>query len=189
MSKDLRNIKTKENIESHFINLLERYKFQDITIKLLINECQINRSTFYTHFQDKYELLSYIYLHELFADITKGVNYDNWYERLEGFLVNMLKDKRFYSNTLKSNEKIFEHYLFRSMHKLFIRFFYHAVAITRKRSDKAKFFADFYSHGYCGIIIDWATGGMRETPHDVMLKMRELAYENVTIGEGFRQNL
>ena len=75
------------------------------------------------------------------------------------------------------------------MHKLFIRFFYHAVAITRKRSDKAKFFADFYSHGYCGIIIDWATGGMKETPHDVMLKMRELAYENVTIGEGFRQNL
>ena len=148
----------------------------------------LTASLFITIFK-KYELLSYIYLHELFADITKGVNYDNWYERLEGFLVNMLKDKRFYSNTLKSNEKIFEHYLFRSMHKLFIRFFYHAVAITRKRSDKAKFFANFYSHGYCGIIIDWATGGMRETPHDVMLKMRELAYENVTIGEGFRQNL
>ena len=57
MSKDLRNIKTKENIESHFINLLERYKFQDITIKLLINECQINRSTFYRNYEDKYDLI------------------------------------------------------------------------------------------------------------------------------------
>ena len=172
-----------------FKELAKKHPIEKITIKEITDLAGVIRPTFYNHFQDKYELLSYIYLHELFADITKGVNYDNWYERLEGFLVNMLKDKRFYSNTLKSNEKIFEHYLFRSMHKLFIRFFYHAVAITRKRSDKAKFFADFYSHGYCGIIIDWATGGMRETPHDVMLKMRELAYENVTIGEGFRQNL
>ena len=180
---------TKKLIAESFQSLLEKHPFDKITIRMITDQAGLIRPTFYNHFQDKYELLSYIYLHELFADITKGVNYDNWYERLEGFLVNMLKDKRFYSNTLKSNEKIFEHYLFRSMHKLFIRFFYHAVAITRKRSDKAKFFADFYSHGYCGIIIDWATGGMRETPHDVMLKMRELAYENVTIGEGFRQNL
>ena len=181
--------RTKVDISTALTTLLAKKAIDDITVREIVELCEIRRQTFYYHFQDKYELLSYIYLHELFADITKGVNYDNWYERLEGFLVNMLKDKRFYSNTLKSNEKIFEHYLFRSMHKLFIRFFYHAVAITRKRSDKAKFFADFYSHGYCGIIIDWATGGMRETPHDVMLKMRELAYENVTIGEGFRQNL
>ena len=180
---------TKSALCDSLKKLCEQKPFDKISISNITGECGLNRQSFYYHFQDKYELLSYIYLHELFADITKGVNYDNWYERLEGFLVNMLKDKRFYSNTLKSNEKIFEHYLFRSMHKLFIRFFYHAVAITRKRSDKAKFFADFYSHGYCGIIIDWATGGMRETPHDVMLKMRELAYENVTIGEGFRQNL
>ena len=186
-------MQTKPDVEQMLMQSLKELvlviPLEKITIKEITDKAQVIRPTFYNHFQDKYELLSYIYLHELFADITKGVNYDNWYERLEGFLVNMLKDKRFYSNTLKSNEKIFEHYLFRSMHKLFIRFFYHAVAITRKRSDKAKFFADFYSHGYCGIIIDWATGGMRETPHDVMLKMRELAYENVTIGEGFRQNL
>ena len=180
---------TKRMLSMSLKKLLSKTTLDNITIQDITDDAEVSRKTFYYHFQDKYELLSYIYLHELFADITKGVNYDNWYERLEGFLVNMLKDKRFYSNTLKSNEKIFEHYLFRSMHKLFIRFFYHAVAITRKRSDKAKFFADFYSHGYCGIIIDWATGGMKETPHDVMLKMRELAYENVTIGEGFRQNL
>ena len=147
---------TKSALCDSLKKLCEQKPFDKISISDITGECGLNRQSFYYHFQDKYELLSY---------------------------------KRFYSNTLKSNEKIFEHYLFRSMHKLFIRFFYHAVAITRKRSDKAKFFADFYSHGYCGIIIDWATGGMRETPHDVMLKMRELAYENVTIGEGFRQNL
>ena len=60
MSEDLRVIKTKQNIESHFIELLEKYQFQDITIKLLISECQINRSTFYRNYEDKYDLLNKI---------------------------------------------------------------------------------------------------------------------------------
>ena len=73
MSKDLRNIKTKENIESHFINLLERYKFQDITIKLLINECQINRSTFYRNYEDKYDLI-YKIVEELIKQLKKNIH-------------------------------------------------------------------------------------------------------------------
>ena len=57
MAEDLRVIKTKENIESHFIELLNRYPFQEITVKMLIAECKINRSTFYRNFEDKYQLL------------------------------------------------------------------------------------------------------------------------------------
>lgn len=167
----------------------DKKPFEKVSISDITNACGLNRQSFYYHFQDKYELLSYLYYKELFVNITRGVNYDNWYERLEGFLLKMCNEKKFYSNTLKSNEKVFEQYLFKSMHQLFMRFFYHAVANTRKRSDKAKFFADFYSYGFCGIIIDWAVNGMIDTPHNVMLKMKELAFENVNIGEGFRQNL
>ncbi|MGN0594321.1 MAG: TetR/AcrR family transcriptional regulator C-terminal domain-containing protein [Hominimerdicola sp.] len=169
--------------------LCEQKPFEKISIADITNECGLNRQSFYYHFQDKYELLSYIYYNELFINITNGVNYDNWYVRLQGFLEKIQAEKDFYSNTLKSNEKIFERYLFKSMHKLFSRFFYHAVENTKRHSEKAKVFADFYSHGFCGIIIDWATGGMKETPYNVMLKMKELAFENVNIGEGFRKNL
>ena len=101
----------------------------------------------------------------------------------------MQKDRAFYTNTLRSSEKIFEKYLFDSMHRLFLRFFYHAVSNTRKRSEKAKFFADFYSHGFCGMITDWAAAGMTDSPHEVMLRMKELAFENVSIGKGFIENL
>lgn len=170
-------------------SLCEQKPFDKISISDITGQCGLNRQSFYYHFQDKFELLSYIYYNELFVNITKGVNYDNWYVRLQGFLENIQADKKFYENTLKCNDKIFEHYLFKSMHKLFKRFFYHAVYKTRNDIDKANFFADFYSHGFCGIIIDWATGGMTDTPYNVMLRMKELAFENVSIGEGFRQNL
>ena len=85
---------TKSALCDSLKKLCEQKPFDKISISDITGECGLNRQSFYYHFQDKYELLSYIYLHELFADITKGVNYDNWYERLEGFLVNMLKDAK-----------------------------------------------------------------------------------------------
>lgn len=60
MAEDLRVLKTRENIQSHFISLLNDYPFQDITIQMLITNCKINRSTFYRNYKDKYDLLEKI---------------------------------------------------------------------------------------------------------------------------------
>lgn len=44
-------------IESSFIQLMEEYRFREITIKMICEESNINRSTFYAYFEDKYALL------------------------------------------------------------------------------------------------------------------------------------
>ena len=72
MGHDLRVQKTKENIQFHFLRLLECYDFKDITIKLLISECKINRSTFYRNYIDKYDLLNDI-TKELLRQFQKAI--------------------------------------------------------------------------------------------------------------------
>lgn len=57
---DLRRIKTRENISKHFIQMLASRSFNDITIKELVAECRINKTTFYRNFNDKYDLLDSI---------------------------------------------------------------------------------------------------------------------------------
>lgn len=54
--QDLRVVKTRRNIENTFIDLLSRYPFANITIQILLDTALINRSTFYKHYQDKYDL-------------------------------------------------------------------------------------------------------------------------------------
>lgn len=54
---DLRVIKTKKNIESALIALLKKKSFSAITVQDILNEAFINRSTFYKHYQDKYQLV------------------------------------------------------------------------------------------------------------------------------------
>lgn len=73
MGEDLRTIKTQQNIQSHFLKLLETYNFKDITIKSLINECKINRSTFYRNYEDKYDLI-YKITEELITKFKKNIN-------------------------------------------------------------------------------------------------------------------
>lgn len=53
---DLRVIKTRKNIENVFLSLLMEKDFHKITIQDILDRALINRSTFYKHYTDKYQL-------------------------------------------------------------------------------------------------------------------------------------
>lgn len=55
---DLRVLKTKKNIYEALIKLLEKSVFEDIKVSEICEEAMINRSTFYSHFEDKYALFN-----------------------------------------------------------------------------------------------------------------------------------
>lgn len=60
MKEDLRVIKTKDNIKKSMLHLLKKYTFKDITMSMLVDECRINKTTFYRHYSDKYDLIENI---------------------------------------------------------------------------------------------------------------------------------
>ncbi|PNZ77539.1 TetR family regulatory protein [Staphylococcus microti] len=55
---DRRVKRTINAIESAFIQLLKTYDLEEITIQQIADLADINRATFYTYYQDKYELLT-----------------------------------------------------------------------------------------------------------------------------------
>ncbi|WP_068501369.1 TetR/AcrR family transcriptional regulator [Paenibacillus kribbensis] len=60
MNEDIRIYKTKMAIERALIELLQQHDFKDITIKKICDQALIGRSTFYSHYLDKYDLLEKI---------------------------------------------------------------------------------------------------------------------------------
>ena len=81
--EDLRVRKTKANLYKGLLKMLEQKSFEDIKIIDICNVSLINRSTFYDHFNDKYELLS---------SYLKDVS-----ERLADNLVSSIQDKKYTS--------------------------------------------------------------------------------------------
>ena len=74
-TKDLRIIKTLQQIDRALLELLNELPFQKITVQLLCERALINRSTFYKYYTDKYDLLDR-YLNKILQEFKQQVNVD-----------------------------------------------------------------------------------------------------------------
>lgn len=54
---DRRVVKTQREIKDAFFTLLEKHNFEQITVRQITELANINRGTFYLHYEDKYDLL------------------------------------------------------------------------------------------------------------------------------------
>ncbi|MFT8595450.1 MAG: TetR family transcriptional regulator, partial [Lentilactobacillus hilgardii] len=59
--------------------LIEKKSFNDITVKDIVKASQVNRQTFYYHFEDKYDCLR-AYLDNQSQEIIGDVTTENWSE-------------------------------------------------------------------------------------------------------------
>ena len=79
MKVDPRIMRTRKLLMDAFIKLTRKKDFKDITIKDITDEATVNRATFYSHFQDKYDLIDAVITEEILESIVKHLNY---YDRL-----------------------------------------------------------------------------------------------------------
>lgn len=70
---DYRIEKTKQSIRSAFLELRSRKELERITVKELCELAKINKSTFYAHYKDIYDLSEQIES-EIISDIIAGIN-------------------------------------------------------------------------------------------------------------------
>lgn len=69
---DLRTLRTRKIIKDSLIDLLSIKSFDSLTVNDISNKAMINRTTFYRHFNDKYDLLLEI-LQESIEEMMKNV--------------------------------------------------------------------------------------------------------------------
>ena len=93
--EDLRVIKTKKSLYDGLLVMMKDKPFEDIKVADICRVALTNRSTFYDHFNDKYELL-----YALMKDIENGL-----IEKLKSN-TNISSKKEFYMQMI---ELLFEH--------------------------------------------------------------------------------
>lgn len=60
MTNDARIIKTNQRIKEAFLEIMKTTSFDKMTIQILCQKANINRSTFYLHYTDKFDLMNQI---------------------------------------------------------------------------------------------------------------------------------
>lgn len=106
---DLRTLRTYKLLKNSLLELLSKNSFDNIKVNDICNLAMVHRTTFYSHFSDKYELLDYC-IKDIENELLSGFK-DSDYSSSKDFytalIMNLLNyigsNKQFYKNVMKNN--------------------------------------------------------------------------------------
>jgi len=174
-------IKTKKKLAAALKELMKNTTFDKITISDITEKCNVHRQTFYYHFQDRYELLDWVFLNEIIEPFITDFNIDNMYEKFYNMFETMMESKKFYQNALKTNGDDLTRYISKVTSDQFME----VLANISKESgfnridDGDDFLmSEFFGYGISGVVMNWALRGMKESPKSITERIERL-FENV----------
>lgn len=170
---------TKMAIMASFVKLLNEKPLDKITVKEIVDDCGINRNTFYYHFEDIQALLVYILNGEAEKVIQKHASVESLEEGFIAAARFALENKRaaYHIYNSLSREEL-ERYLNSIVQEVVERL---AEAATRdvpkeclvSQEDMA-LILQFYKNGMVGLTTEWLSRGMKEEPEPQIRRLGAL---------------
>lgn len=88
--EDLRILKTKASLYRGLMNLMKKKPFEEINVSEICKESLINRSTFYDHFNDKYELIEYL-MNDMRNELIEKINKSNKTNTIKEYYIELMR--------------------------------------------------------------------------------------------------
>lgn len=169
------SLMTKKALAKSLLTLLEKKTLDKITVKDIVDLCEVNRQTFYYHFQDVYSLLDWIFITEAENVIFDYKSLETWQQAFLAVLEYLQQNRSFIINTYRSiGRELLEQYLYKAV-------FVFIYDVIKKEAEKMsisqediKFFADFYKFAFVGLVLEWVKTGMKEPPKDIVERVSKL---------------
>lgn len=163
---------TKNAIKTSFLKLLNEKQLSKITVKEIVEDCGINRNSFYYHFSDIPSLLEEILIEQADEIVKSQTKPDSIYECLLSAISFALENKtamvHIYNST---NKQMFEQYLNRVSQRA-VSDYIDAVSGGYNISDEDKnIITMYYKSLIVGFVIDWLGKGMK---YDLSTKLHRM---------------
>jgi probable dihydroxyacetone kinase regulator len=166
---------TKKALAASLKKLLSRKPLEKITVVDIVEDCGVNRQTFYYHFKDIYDLVEWIFLSEATRVVGGKKTYADWQQGYRQIFDYVLENKSLIRNAYHSiNHEHLVAYLYRITYDLLIGVVNEKAADMRVREEDKAFIADFYKYGFVGLILEWIENGMKEDPEAIVGRLNIL---------------
>nr|WP_207745186.1 dihydroxyacetone kinase transcriptional activator DhaS [Clostridium tertium] len=176
------SLQTKKSLAKSLKKLMRSTPLHKISVKDVVKDCNLNRQTFYYHFHDIYELVEWIYKTEAIESIAEYKSYNTWIDGFYKIFLYIEGNKEFCYNTLNSLSRThLDMYLFSVINGLLMGVINEISSDMIIKIEDKKFMADFYTHAFAGLVIQWMKDGMKEDPKVLIEKLKELIEGNFVI--------
>ncbi|GGF82092.1 TetR family transcriptional regulator [Paenibacillus albidus] len=170
---------TKNALAHSLKRLMEHLPLNKISVKQLVDDCGVNRQTFYYHFQDIFELLGWIYKTEAVESVAAYRSYSTWSDGFYRIFCYIENNRAFCCNTLDSlGRNHLDAYLYEVAYDLLIGVVHELAEDMAVGEDDKHFIANFYTLAFTGLVIQWMHNGMKEPPKQIVEKLSGLMEGN-----------
>lgn len=165
---------TKKAIKESFWKLLNEQPLSQISVKDIVEDCGINRNSFYYHFQDIPSLIEEIILDAANALIKKYPNISSIDECFEAAFRFSQDNKRAILHICNSiNRNIYEEYLMKICEYVVSTYFNTVFDKNILDEENKNLFILFTKCELFGLFVDWVNSGM---PEDAIDKLKHILY-------------
>lgn len=158
MKHEVTSLNTKKMLAASFKKQVSKKAFSKITVSEIINDCGVNRKTFYYHFEDAYALLKWT-LEQEAIDVVKQFDLIAEYEEVFLFVMDYVEEnndflKNIYNSVGRDELKRFFYTDFIDIMRSLVDGAEKAMGLSSPEDFKV-FLSQFYTEAIAGVLIDW----------------------------------
>ena len=172
MTNEEISLNTKRSLAKSLKKLMTKKPFKKITVSEIIQDCNVNRKTFYYHFKDIYDLLTWIFEQEA-IDVVKHFDLLVDFEDALIFIMNYVENNSDIINCVYDSfgRDELKRFFYADFFDVIVSIIELEEKSTGKKltADYKNYLSDFYTEALAGGLINWCKSKERRD-RDVMIK-------------------
>ena len=164
---------TRRAIKESFLKLLNQRPLNQITVKDIVEDCGINRNSFYDHFSDLPALVEEIMAEQVSAMVENHPTVDSVQEGSDAIVEFVMHNKRAIYHIYNSvSRDVFERHLM-EVCRYVVTTYLDGMLEEVEEADRDAILR-FHRCACFGSVIDWLNGGMKDDVSDYFRRIRQL---------------
>lgn len=151
-------------------SLMTHMPFEKITIRDITDEAKVIRTTFYNHFQDKYDLLDWIFYEDYIRPSSQLIENKMLIEAFRLMIRNMEKDREFFLKVARSGKNTLNDVMFRSYRDAILKVLQSSDIELKDMNPlfTEKLVAEYYANNMTFVVNKWIQLNMEVPSDDVV---------------------
>ena len=164
---------TRRAIKESFLKLLNQRPLNQITVKDIVEDCGINRNSFYYHFSDLPALVEEIMAERVSAMVENHPTVDSVQEGADAIVEFVMENRRAVYHIYHSlSRDVFERHLM-EVCRYVVTTYLDGMLEEVEEADRDAILR-FHRCACFGSVIDWLNGGMKDDVSDYFRRIRQL---------------